>query len=155
LERAKAIPDLTLTAGARRVESSDDTGAVLQLSVPLPLFNRNQGDIAAAQARILKGQHESLAARVAVNAVFLEAYSRLVAASERLKALEKEILPSAQEVYDATSKGYSVGGFDLLNVLEAQRTVYATRLEIVNARAEFQKAKLQIEALTGRGLYES
>ena len=48
LERAKAIPDITLTAGARRVESSDDTGAVLQFSVPLPLFNRNQGDIAAA-----------------------------------------------------------------------------------------------------------
>ena len=40
------------------------------------------------------------------------------------------------------------GGFDLLTVLEAQRTVYATRLEI--ARAEFQKAKVQIEALTGR-----
>jgi cobalt-zinc-cadmium efflux system outer membrane protein len=152
LERAKAIPDLTLTAGARRIESSDDTGAVLQLSVPLPLFNRNQGDIAAAQARILKGQHESLAARVAVNAVYLEAYSRLAASSERLKGLEKEILPSAQEVYDATSKGYSVGGFDLLNVLEAQRTVYATRLEIVTARAEFQKAKVEIEALTGRGL---
>ena len=155
LERAKGIPDLTLTAGARRVESSDDTGAVLQLSVPLPLFNRNQGDIAAARARILKGQHESLAARVDVNAVFLEAYGRLAASAERLKALENEILPSVQEVYDATSKGYLVGGFDLLNVLDAQRTLYATRLEIVNARAEFQKAKVQIEALTGRGLYES
>ena len=155
LERAKAIPDLTLTAGARRVVSSDDTGAFLQFSVPLPLFNRNQGDIAAAHTRILKGQHESVAARVEVNAVFLEAYSRLVASSERLKALEKEILPSAQEVYDATNKGYLVGSFDLLNVLDAQRTVYATRLEIVNARAEFQKARVQIEALTGRGLNES
>jgi cobalt-zinc-cadmium efflux system outer membrane protein len=152
LEQAKAIPDLTLTAGARRVESSDDTGAVLQLSVPLPLFNRNQGDIAAAQSRILKGEHESAAARVEVNAIFLEAYSRLAASSERLKALEKEILPSTQEVYDATNRGYSAGGFDLLNVLEAQRTLYATRLEIVNARAEFQRAKVQIEALTGRGL---
>jgi cobalt-zinc-cadmium efflux system outer membrane protein len=155
LERAKAIPDLTLGAGARRLEEADETGAVVSLSVPLPLFNRNQGDIAAAHARILKGRHESVAARVEVNAVFLEAYSRLVASSERLKALEKEILPSAQEVYDATSKGYLAGGFDLLNVLDAQRTVYATRLEIVNARAEFQKAKVQIEALTGRGLYES
>ena len=81
--------------------------------------------------------------------------AKLVAASERLKALEKEILPSAKEIYDATTKGYVEGGFDLLNVLEAQRTVYATRLEIVNARAEFEKAKVQIEALTGRGLYES
>jgi cobalt-zinc-cadmium efflux system outer membrane protein len=72
---------------------------------------------------------------VAVNAVFLEAYSRLAASSERLKALD-------------------VGSFDLLNVLEAQRTVYATRLEIVNARAEFQRARVQIEALAGRGLNE-
>jgi len=153
LEGAKAIPDLTLTAGARRVESSDDTGAVLQFSVPLPLFNRNQGDIAAARARILKGRHESAAARVEVNAVFLEAYSRLVAAAERLKALEKEVLPSAQEVYDAINRGYLAGGFDLLSLLDAQRTAFATRLEIVNARAEFQKAKGQIEALIGRGLY--
>ena len=61
---------------------------------------------------------------------------------------------AGQEVYDATSKGYSVGGFDLLSVLEAQRTVYATRLEIVTARAEFQRAKVEIEALTGRGLNE-
>lgn len=154
LERAKAIPDLTLTAGARRVEDSDDTGAVLQFSVPLPLFNRNQGNIAAAQARLLKARHEGLAARVEVNAVLLEAYSRLVASSERLKALEKEILPSAKELSDATSKAYPTGGSDLLSVLDAQRTVYSTRLEIVNASAEFQKAKVQIEALTGRALYE-
>jgi cobalt-zinc-cadmium efflux system outer membrane protein len=60
-----------------------------------------------------------------------------------------------KEVYQSKSKGYLEMGFDLLNVLEAQRTVYATRLEIVNARAEFQKAKVQIEALIGRGLYES
>ncbi len=153
LERAKAIPDLKLGVGGMR--SGGETGAIASVSIPLPIFNRNQGDIAAAHVRILKGQHESLAARVEVNAVFLEAYSRLVAALERLKALEKEILPSAQEVYAATSKGYLTDGFDLLNVLDAQRTVYTTRLEIVNARAEFQKAKVQIEALTGRGLYES
>jgi cobalt-zinc-cadmium efflux system outer membrane protein len=154
LERAKAIPDITLTAGARRVENSDDTGAVLQVSVPLPLFNRNQGDIAAAQSRLLKARHEGLAARVDVNAVFLEAYSRMAASAQRLKGLEKDILPSAQELYDATSKGYLVGGFDLLNVLDAQRSLYAVRLEIVNARADFQKAKVQIEALTGCGLSE-
>lgn len=155
LEHAKAIPDLTLTAGVRRVEGGDDTGAVLQFSVPLPVFNRNQGDIAAAQTRLLKARHEGLAAKVEVNAVFLDAYSRLVAASERLKALEHEVLPSAQEIYDATSKGYLAGGYDLLNVLDAQKTVYATRLEIVNARAEFQKAKVQIEALTGQRLDQS
>ena len=73
-------------------------------------------------------------------------------AAERLKGLEKEILPTAQEVYSATIEGYSAGKFDLIIVLDAQRTLFGTRLEIVNARAEFQKAKVQIEALIGRGL---
>jgi outer membrane protein, heavy metal efflux system len=154
LARASAVPDLKLGAGARRLEESDETGAVVSLSVPLPLFNRNQGNIAAAETRIFKGQHESLSARIDVNSVFLEAYGRLVVSSEKLKALEKEILPSAQEVYDATNRGYLDGKFDLLSVIDAQRTLFATRLEIISARAEFQKAKVQIEALIGRGLNE-
>lgn len=152
LARATAVPDITLGAGARRLEENNETGAVVSLSVPLPLFNRNQGNIAAAQTRIFKGERESLAARTAVNGVFLEAYGRLVMAAERLKGLEKEILPTAQEVYSATIEGYSAGKFDLIIVLDAQRTLFGTRLEIVNARAEFQKAKVQIEALIGRGL---
>lgn len=154
LAQAQRIPDLTIGAGARNLRDADETGAVVSLSIPLPLFDRNQGNIAAAQTRVFKGRRESLAARIDVNGVFLEAYGRLVAASERLKALEKEILPAAQEVYDATLGGYTEGKFDFLSVLDAQRTLFATRLEIVNARAEFQKAKVQIEALIGRGLYD-
>lgn len=154
LARAQRIPDLTIGAGARNLNDADETGAVVSLSIPLPLFDRNQGNIAAAQTRIFKGRRESLAAKIDVTGVFLEAYGRLVAASERLKSLEREILPAAQEVYDATVGGYAEGKFDLLSVLDAQRTLFSTRLEIVNARADFHKAKVQIEALIGRGLYD-
>jgi cobalt-zinc-cadmium efflux system outer membrane protein len=154
LARATAVPDLTLGAGARRLEENEETGAVVSLSIPLPFYNRNQGNIAAARTRLSKGDRESLAAKTAVTGVFLEAYGRLVVAVEKLKGLEKEILPAAQEVYSATIEGYAAGKFDLLAVLDAQRTLFATRLEIVNARAEFHKAKVQIEALTGRGLYD-
>jgi cobalt-zinc-cadmium efflux system outer membrane protein len=154
LAQATGVPDLRLGAGARRVEENDETGAVVSLSIPLPLFNRNQGGVLAAQDRLRKGQYERSAAVVDVNSVFLEAYGRLVVSAEKLKALESEILPSANEVYAATSDGYAAGKFDLLSVLDAQRTLFSTRLEIVNARAEFQKAKVQIEALIGRGLDE-
>jgi cobalt-zinc-cadmium efflux system outer membrane protein len=153
LARAQAVPDLTLGAGARRVEENEETGAVVGLSIPIPLFNRNQGNIAAAQTRIFKAERESLAARTAVTGLLLEAYGRLVVAAEKLKGLEKDVLPAAEDVYGATIEGYTAGKFDLLSVLDAQRTLFSTRLEIVNARAEFQKAKVQIEALIGRGLY--
>lgn len=154
LARATAIPDLTIGAGVSRLENGDETGAIVNLSIPIPLFNRNQGNIAAAETRIFKGRRESLSAKLDVRAQFLEAYGRLIAASEKLSALEGEVLVAAKDVYDTTSKGYAEGKFDLLHVLDAQRTLFDTRLEIINTRAEFQKAKVQIEALIGRGLYD-
>jgi cobalt-zinc-cadmium efflux system outer membrane protein len=154
LARATGVPDLTIGAGVSRLESGDETGAIVNLSIPIPLFNRNQGNIAAAETRIFKGHRESLLAKIDVRAVFLEAYGRLLAASEKLKALENDVLLASQGVYEATSKGYAEGKFDLLQVLDAQRTLFATRLEIINTRADFQKAKVQIEALIGRGLYD-
>ncbi|MGB6426753.1 MAG: TolC family protein [Methyloceanibacter sp.] len=155
IARANAVPDLTIGAGVSRLESGDETGAILNLSVPIPLRNRNQGNIAAAETRIFKGERESLSAKIDVRSVFLEAYGRLVTAAEKLEALEKEVLPAAQEVYESTSTGYAEGKFALLSVLDAQKTLFATRLEIINVRADFQKAKVQIEALIGRGLYDA
>lgn len=152
LAQASAIPDLTLGAGARRVNEDGETGAVVSLSIPIPLFNRNQGNVSAAQTRILKGQSESLAAKTDVRASLLESYGSLVVAAEKLKGLEGDVLPAARDVYEANITGYSAGKFDLLGVLDAQRTLFSTRLEIVNTRAEFQKAKVQIEALIGRAL---
>ena len=154
LAKANRVPDLTIGVGARNLRDADETGALVGLSIPLPLFDRNQGNIAAAQTRVFKARRESLAARLDVNSVFLNAYGELVVASRQLEALEKQILPTAREVYGDTNEGYLDGKFDLLSVLDAQRILFSTRLEIVNARAEFHKAKVQIEALIGRGLYE-
>ncbi|HML92995.1 MAG TPA: TolC family protein [Methyloceanibacter sp.] len=154
LAKANRVPDLTVGAGARNLKDAGETGAVVGLSIPLPLFDRNQGNIAAAQTRLFKARRESMAARIDVNSQFLEAYGDLVVASQQLEALEKQVLPTAREVYADTNKGYLGGKFDLLSVLDAQQTLFSTRLEIVNARAEFHKAKVKIEALIGRGLYD-
>ena len=154
LEKSKRIPDLTVGAGARNVRDADETGALIGLSIPLPVFDRNQGNIAAAQTRVFKARRETMAARIDVNSQLLEAYGDLVVASRKLEALQKQILPTAQEVYADTNKGYVDGEFDLLSVLDSQRTLFATRLEIVNAQADFQKAKVRIEALIGRSLYD-
>lgn len=154
LARATRIPNIRLGAGVRNIEDLDETGAVVSLSVPLPFFDRNQGNIAAAQARVLQGEREGYSAKIEVQGEFLEAYARLVAAAEKLKGLEKQVLPTAREVYSGTMELYTVGKFDLLSVLDAQRTLFTTRLEIINARAEFYKAKVQIEALIGRALVD-
>ena len=154
LETSKRIPDLTVGAGARNVKDANETGSLVGLSIPLPVFDRNQGNIAAAQTRVFKARRETMAARIDVNSQLLETYGDLVVASQKLEALQKQVLPTAREVYADTNTGYLGGEFDLLSVLDSQRTLFATRLEIVNAQTDFQKAKVRIEVLIGRSLYD-
>ncbi len=153
LERARRIPDLTLGAGVRQIGETDDTAAVATLSIPLPFFNRNRGNIDAASARVTKSLYERDAARIGLNSRFIEAYGVLRASEAKLRALRNEVLPAARKAFDATERGYREGKFDLLNVLDARRSLIQTQLDVVDTQAEFHKAKALIEGLIGRDLY--
>lgn len=63
LERAQAVPDVTAGAGIRYVEETDDVGLVASFSVPLTIFDRNQGGILAARLRAAQAIDEGRASR--------------------------------------------------------------------------------------------
>ena len=73
-------------------------------------------------------------------------------AATQLQALEKDVLPGAQQAYDKTKIGFDEGKFDILSVLDVQRTVFESRLEVLTARADYEKARVRVEALVGRDL---
>jgi cobalt-zinc-cadmium efflux system outer membrane protein len=152
LEYAKAIPDITLGAGVRRFEDNDSTAMVASVSMPIPLFDRNQGNIAAAERRIAKAENDHKAIRNDLYATLIEALGDLDVAATQLRALEKDVLPGAQRAYDKTKIGFDEGKFDILNVLDVQRTVFESRLEVLTARADYEKARVRVEALIGRDL---
>lgn len=153
LERARRIPDLTVGAGVRQIGETDDTAAVATFSIPLPFFNRNRGNIDAASARVTKSLYERDAARIGLNSRFIEAYGVLRASEAKLRALQNEVLPAARKAFDATERGYREGKFDLLNALDARRSLIQAQLDVVDTQAEFHKAKALIEGLIGRDLY--
>ncbi len=153
LERAKAIPNLTIGAGVRHFEESDDSALVAQLSIPLQVFDRNRGNIRAASARVAKSLYEREAANIDINTRFIDAYGALRASEAKLRVLVRQVLPSARRVFASMERGYREGKFDLLNVLDAQRTLIQTRLDVIEAQAEFHKARAIIEGLIGRDLY--
>ena len=72
--------------------------------------------------------------------------------ASQARALQNEILPAAESAFEKTQLSYDEGKFDLLNVLDTQRTLFEVRLDLVNARAEYHKAKVQVEALIGHQL---
>ena len=147
-EKAAAIPDVTLQAGARRINEHDDTTAVIGFSVPLPLWNRNQGNIRAARERIAQSDAEQTATAVRLMTELTEAFEKLQQARDAIGILRANVLPGADDALKATTEGYEAGRFSYLDVVEARRTVGAARIQYLEAIADFHKALHAVEALT-------
>lgn len=152
IEHAKAVPDITVGAGVRNFQDNDSTAMVASVSMPIPVFDRNLGNINAAQRRISKAQSELSATRNELYATLVQAVGELDVAATEIRALKTDVLPGAQRAYDKTEIGFNEGKFDILSVLDAQRTVFESRLELLTARANYEKARVKVEALVGRNL---
>jgi outer membrane protein, heavy metal efflux system len=151
LARAEAKPDLTLRAGPRLLGASrSDLTLVAGFSIPLPLWNRNQGKIAEAEANVGKAADERASAEAKAYAELNEAYQVLARAAEQVRILRETVLPGAKSAVDQITEGYAAGRFSQLDVLDAQRTYNESRTEYVKALSDFQKAQAQIDALTAR-----
>lgn len=147
-EKAAAVPDLTLRAGPRRLEETNDTTAVVSLSVPLPLWNRNQGNIRVAREQITRANAEQAAVAATLMTELSDAYQALSRALSAIQILRENVLPGAESALAATSEGYDAGRFSYLDVLDARRTIGAARIQYLQALTEYHKALHAIEALT-------
>lgn len=150
--QAKATPDVVVSVGGRRLSETGDNAVVASLSIPLPLFDRQQGAIAAARQRVSEAGYDRQRTENRLQATFSSAYGQLSAAASQLQALRSSILPKAQSVFDATTTGYREGKFDLLHLLDAQRALFDARLSTVDANVRYSKAQTQVEGLIGRSL---
>lgn len=152
LERANAIPDLTLFVGGRDIQETDDQALVAGLSIPLPLFDRNQGGIAAARANQNKTRQESRAAWNQARASLAASHGALSSAYIEVKSLRDEILPAAEQALEASDLGYRAGKFGFLEVLDAQRTLFEAKGQYVEALSAYHQAKAEVERLVGASL---
>jgi cobalt-zinc-cadmium efflux system outer membrane protein len=136
LERAQRMPDLTVTLGSRRDSQIGVTQAVVGLSVPLPLFNRNQGNVLAALRRTDKARSDLDAERLRVTQALSEAYQRAELARQEVASIRTEILPVAQSTYEAAVTGFEAGKFSFFDVLDAQRTLFQARAQYLRAMSD-------------------
>lgn len=147
-EKATAFPDVTLRAGPRQINETKDTTAVVALSVPLPLWNRNQGNIGAARERVAKASAEQAVAAAALMTELNDAYQNLARARSTISILRENVLPGAESALKATNEGYEAGRFSYLEVLDARRTIGGARTQYLQAVTDYHKARHAVEALT-------
>jgi cobalt-zinc-cadmium efflux system outer membrane protein len=153
VEESRRMPDVTLIVGAQRESSNERMGeerrALLGVSVPLPLFNRNSGAVLESLRRVDKARDELDAERVRLHAALAQAHGQLAAASEEAALVKSEVLPGAEQAYAAANRGYELGKFGLIDVLDAQRTLVQSRHQYLKAVAESYRALADIERLVG------
>ena len=149
LEEARGVPDLTVSFGAKHHNEVDDTAFVMGISIPIPIFDTNQGATLEARERLSKSKEESRAVRLRVVNNLAETYQRLSRAHMEATDLAQYVLPGAEEAFKASEEGFRHGKFDYLNLLDAQRTLVSVNLRHVNALFAYQQARTQVERLIG------
>jgi cobalt-zinc-cadmium efflux system outer membrane protein len=152
LARAQRIPDLTVSLGARNFRETDDNAAVLGVSIPLPLFDRNQGGIKEAGAELSSALHQRSAIRSEALAELADSYGALSSAYVEAHSLEEEVLPAARQAFESAQIGYEAGKFGFLEVLDAQRTLFEVTQQYTDALADYHQARIEVERLTGAPL---
>ncbi len=151
LQLAKALgqADLTLGAGIRRNEQTDDNTVVLQLSLPLQLENPQQGTFLATQAATEQAQLQQQQRMQQLQLQTEHSYLQLTQLSEQIKDYQKAVLPLSQQVLEQIAAGYQLGIFDMTDLLSAQQEILLAKRNLIDLHYALHLQLLELERLTG------
>jgi len=155
VEKSKRTPDVTVSLGMQRNNELGRDQALFGISIPIPVFDRNEGNLLEALRRTDKAGDELAAIAIRLDGELAQAHAMLHNAREQARALKEDILPGAQSAYDAATRGFEFGKFSFLDVLDAQRTLLQTRTQHLRAMADAHAAAAEIDRLLGASIGES
>lgn len=145
IEKAARVPDVTLTLGYSY--DAGDNGLVAGVSVPLPLWDQNQGNIKKARYEMLKTSDEGKQVRLFLEAKLSNAYTEYVQAYEESENLKNTILKKADETFTLALEGYKEGKLEYLEVLDAKRTLFDNTEKYIQALVNYHTKQAELEYL--------
>lgn len=149
LERANQIPDITLSAGIRRYFDTDESALVAGFSIPIPVFGLNPGGVLEASDRVEQGGAVKRDTRLRLRQETFALHATMRSAYEAALTLQDDILPAAGTTYEAAQASYAEGRLGLLDVLDAQRTLFDARADYIESLADYHTARIGMERITG------
>lgn len=151
LERASAYPDVTLGVNTAREGSPDLRERIVgfSVSVPLPLFRRNQAGIGKAIADLTQTQIERQAAVRDIRAAVLAQWTRVEQLRERTGRLRRSVLPPLEENLRLSQSAFRAGEIGLTELLLVNRQVLDGRRDALDAETELRLAQIALERAAG------
>lgn len=149
IEQSRRVGDISLKLGMKRNEEMARNQAIVGISVPLPLFDRNAGAVLESLRRTDGARAALTGAQVAADVELGQAYENLKMALQTIDMLKAKVLPGAQSAYEAATKGFEYGKFSFLDVLDAQRTLLQLKSQYLSTLAEAHRAAAELERIAG------
>ncbi len=148
LARSQRVPDLTVSASARRLEQTNDVAAVFGVSIPLNVFNNGRASIAVAEAQREQSDAQKRAALLDAEQDVATAQADAENAATTARNAAGPALAAATEAARIARIGYREGKFGQLDLLDAERTLLETRTAAIDALAAHHDAQARLERLT-------
>ncbi|MFM9864885.1 MAG: TolC family protein [Micropepsaceae bacterium] len=149
LEEANSRSDVSLGFGVRRFENGGDLAGVLTFSMPLAVFDGNEGAIARAKAERRAAELDIADATLRYETALVVLEEEAVRSRTELDALRQEMLPRAKSVLAAARRGYGLGAFSYQEIAEAQRILAELSAREVAAFRTLHTAYASLERLSG------
>lgn len=151
LQLANAKPDLTVGGEYSFQHAYGFGGSSLgvSLSVPIPVFNKNQGEILRARREIAQGAVRIEGLRVSIQSELDKAYRQFTVARQLLTAVETGVLAKARGVRDTTEYSYRRGEASLIEFLDAQRAFNDAVQTYIDARAAYARSLFLLDSVSG------
>jgi len=150
LEQTRAKQDFTVSGGTRFHRESNAVALVAGVSIPLGRFDRNQGNIARAQAEQRRIAFAAEAAQMDRQRRLVGLQAEADAALVRSQRLRAEVLPRARRALAQVREGYNRGGFSFRDIQDAADAIIAADAELITALTAFRDVQSDIDRLTGR-----
>ena len=119
------------------------------MSIPFPIFNRNQGNIGSAKSELKKARFELKEVEIQVQTILFRLKTELEVLASEIDILKNDIIPEAQAAYITISEGYLNGRFTYLDVVDTQRMWFESREQYIGALKNYHINILELDRIMG------
>jgi len=149
LAEAMGKPQWKISTGIRRFEEQDDHAFVVDLTVPLTFKNRNQGTIAAANARLARIDADQRLTSIRLNTQLYELYEELQHSLHRTETYQNIIIPAVSQAAQDSQVAYERGRYSYQEWQAAQSELLNAKEEYLEAMINAHIYVIEIERVTG------
>ncbi len=147
LAHAQAVPNISLQVVAEHDRAQNFNSLSTFVALPVPIFNRNQGNIVSAEAFLVQQHKEYERLRLALADQLAGSFRQFHSLRGEAARLKSDVLPRAEENLTLTTEAYRLGRMDFLRVVDARRTYFEAKLTEIDAVTELHKIVIEIEGL--------